>query len=37
MKTPEGATLARKFYAEARAGYHPITQTAVDKVLHFSK
>ncbi|HMF74176.1 MAG TPA: M1 family metallopeptidase [Bryobacteraceae bacterium] len=40
-KTPEGEILARKVYAEARAGYHPITQTAVDKVLaearHFSK
>jgi leukotriene-A4 hydrolase len=39
-KTPENETLARKIYAEARAGYHPITQTAVDKVLaaaHFSK
>jgi leukotriene-A4 hydrolase len=40
-KTPEGEALARKVYAEARAGYHPITQTAVDKALaaasHFSK
>jgi aminopeptidase N len=41
MKTPEGETIARRIYNEARAGYHPITQTAVDKVLaaapHFSK
>ena len=40
-KTPEGQAVARKIYAEARAGYHPITQTAVDKALaaasHFSK
>jgi leukotriene-A4 hydrolase len=40
-KTPEGEALARKVYADARAGYHPITQTAVDKALaaasHFSK
>ncbi|HEY3936634.1 MAG TPA: M1 family metallopeptidase, partial [Bryobacteraceae bacterium] len=37
MKTPDGQTLAKEIYAKARAGYHPITQTALDKIVHFSK
>jgi aminopeptidase N len=29
-----GPALARQIYAQARAGYHPITQAAVDALLH---
>jgi aminopeptidase N len=31
--TPEGLALAKKIYAVARAGYHPLAQDAVDKIL----
>ena len=41
MKSPEGRQKAQRIYAAARAGYHPITQTALDKVVrpesHFSR
>jgi hypothetical protein len=37
MKTVDGQTLARLIYTKARPGYHPITQTALDKIVHFSK
>jgi leukotriene A-4 hydrolase/aminopeptidase len=33
MKTPEGERFARQVYAEARSGYHPIAQTAIDKIV----
>jgi len=33
VKTPEGNELALKIYAKARPGYHPIAQTALDKIL----
>lgn len=33
MKTLEGAQFAREVFAEARPGYHPIAQTAVDKIV----
>lgn len=33
MKTPEGAQFARDVFAKARPGYHPIAQTAVDKIV----
>jgi leukotriene-A4 hydrolase len=33
MKTPEGKERALKIYAKARPGYHPIAQTAVDKIV----
>ena len=33
MKTPRGADLARSIYAQARAGYHPITQTSIDAIV----
>jgi leukotriene A-4 hydrolase/aminopeptidase len=32
-KTPGGLELAKKVYAKARPGYHPITQTSVDAIL----
>lgn len=32
-KSPEGLERARKIYAEARAGYHPIARSAVEKAL----
>ncbi|MCB1023977.1 MAG: M1 family metallopeptidase [Acidobacteria bacterium] len=32
-KTPEGKERAKAIYKKARAGYHPITQSAVDAVL----
>jgi len=32
-KTPEGKQFARKVYARARPGYHPIAQTTVDRIL----
>jgi hypothetical protein len=31
--TPEGLTRARRIYAAARPGYHPLTQDSVDTVL----
>jgi len=33
VKTPEGRKRALKIYAKARPAYHPIAQTAVDKVV----
>jgi leukotriene A-4 hydrolase/aminopeptidase len=33
MQTPEGSKRALKIYAKARPGYHPIAQTAVDKIV----
>ncbi|HEU0178429.1 MAG TPA: M1 family metallopeptidase [Blastocatellia bacterium] len=33
MKTPAGKERALKIYAKARPGYHPIAQTAVDKIV----
>lgn len=33
MKTPAGAERARRIYAQARAGYHPITQRALDRIV----
>jgi leukotriene-A4 hydrolase len=33
MKTPEGQELARAIYAEARPGYHPITQATIDSIV----
>jgi hypothetical protein len=32
-KTPEGADLALRIYEKARAGYHPVTRSAVDGIL----
>lgn len=31
LETPDGAAFARRVYALARPGYHPITQHAVDR------
>ncbi|RAP57210.1 M1 family metallopeptidase [Oleiagrimonas sp. MCCC 1A03011] len=31
-KTPDGLAFARKVYAQARSGYHPLTQEAVEKL-----
>lgn len=33
MKTAGGSKFAREVYAKARSGYHPIAQTAVDKIV----
>lgn len=33
MKTPEGAAMAKRIYAKARAGYHPISYQSVDAIL----
>jgi len=33
MKTPAGASRARQVYAQARPGYHPIAQIALDKIV----
>ncbi len=33
MKTPEGEARARRIYARARAGYHPIAQSTVDGIV----
>ena len=33
MKTPEGQERAKRIYARARAGYHPITQRTVDAIV----
>jgi hypothetical protein len=37
MKTPKGAALARATYIQARAGYHPITATAIDLIVQPKK
>ncbi len=34
VKTPEGKQRAKAIYAKARAGYHPIAQTSVDKIVN---
>jgi leukotriene-A4 hydrolase len=33
VKTPAGEERALKIYARARSGYHPIAQTAIDKIV----
>jgi aminopeptidase N len=33
MKTPSGQTMARAIYATARRGYHPMAQTAIDRIV----
>ena len=33
MKTPEGQERARRIYAKARPGYHPIAQTTIDGIV----
>ncbi len=33
MRSPAGAGLARRVYAQARPGYHPIAQQALDRVV----
>ncbi len=33
MKTPEGRKRALEIYAQARKGYHPIAQTAINKIV----
>ncbi len=33
MKTPEGTAMAKRIYAKARAGYHPISYQSVDDIL----
>lgn len=37
VKTPGGLAFAKKIYAKARPGYHPLTQAGVDKLLADSK
>jgi hypothetical protein len=37
VKSTEGRALALNWYARFRSGYHPITQTALDKIVYFSK
>jgi leukotriene A-4 hydrolase/aminopeptidase len=37
MKTPAGQTRAQEIYRQARPGYHPIAQTAVDKIVKWEK
>jgi leukotriene-A4 hydrolase len=34
LKTPEGTECARRIYAKARPGYHPIAQGTLDALLH---
>lgn len=34
VKTPEGKQRAKSIYAKARAGYHPIAQTSVGKIVN---
>jgi hypothetical protein len=34
VKTPEGRERAERIYRKARPGYHPISQTTVDKILN---
>ena len=36
-KTPDGLVLARKIYAEAKPGYHPLTRASVEKALSDTK
>jgi leukotriene-A4 hydrolase len=36
MKTPGGEANARELYKRARPMYHPIAQTAIDKIVYFS-
>ncbi|MGH8173324.1 MAG: M1 family metallopeptidase [Rhodanobacteraceae bacterium] len=36
-KTPDGKAFARGVYAKARAGYHPLTQGSIEKVLGLRK
>ncbi|GAA0250159.1 M1 family metallopeptidase [Rhodanobacter caeni] len=36
-KTPEGLAYAEQVYAKARAGYHPLTQQAVESILAKAK
>jgi hypothetical protein len=33
MRTPEGAALARRIYAQARPGYHPIAAATLDAIV----
>ncbi|HEU5163452.1 MAG TPA: M1 family metallopeptidase, partial [Thermoanaerobaculia bacterium] len=33
VKTPEGRALAKRIYAKARPGYHPVTQATVDAIV----
>jgi hypothetical protein len=33
MKTTEGRSFALEVYKQARSGYHPIAQTAIDKIV----
>jgi len=35
-QSPETLGWAKAVYQQARAGYHPLTQSAVDKVLKFN-
>jgi len=35
--TPAGLELAKKIYAKARPGYHPLAQSAIDEVLKKAK
>ena len=35
--TPAGLELARKIFAKARPGYHPLAQTSIDDVLKETK
>ncbi|HEX6930273.1 MAG TPA: M1 family metallopeptidase [Gammaproteobacteria bacterium] len=37
MKTPEHAAFAKKVYAEARPGYHPLAQGTLDAIVNPSK
>lgn len=37
VKTPDGKVFAKKIYAKARLGYHPLTQAGVDKLFVDSK
>ncbi len=36
-RTPEGQAEARKIYAEARPGYHPVAQESIDAVLGWAE
>jgi len=36
-KTPDGKDFARGVYAKARAGYHPMTRTSIEKALSAAK
>ncbi|MEM9057095.1 MAG: leukotriene A4 hydrolase C-terminal domain-containing protein, partial [Pseudomonadota bacterium] len=33
MATPEGAAVARRVYAQARPGYHPLAQSTMDRIV----